>query len=72
MDRNHPRYAGGISPEAVADALTTAVGMWGSMAEYLYNTVLNLEALGIHDRQLRRLQEMVAERIEATTVSARP
>jgi cation transport protein ChaC len=42
------------------------------MAEYLYNTVENLEALGIHDRQLWRLQEMVAERIEATTASARP
>ena len=70
VDRNHPHYVGRISLEAVADALATAVGMWGSMAEYLYNTVLNLEALGIHDRQLWRLQEMVAERIEATAASA--
>ena len=72
MDRNHPQYVGRISLEAVADALATAVGMWGSMAEYLYHTVENLEALGIHDRQLWRLQEMVAERIEATGVSPRP
>jgi cation transport protein ChaC len=72
MDRNHPQYVGRISLEAVADALATAVGIWGSMAEYFYNTVENLEALGIHDRQLWRLQEMVAERIEATAVSPRP
>jgi len=72
MDRNHSQYVGRISLEAVADALATAVGIWGSMAEYLYNTVENLEALGIHDRQLWRLQEMVAERIEATAVSPRP
>jgi len=72
MDRNHPQYVGRISLEAVADALATAVGMWGSMADYLYNTVENLEALGIHDRQLWRLQEMVAERIEAMDVTVSP
>ena len=72
MDRNHPQYVGRISQEAVADALATAVGMWGSMAEYLRNTVENLEALGIHDRQLWRLQEMVAERIEAVGVTVSP
>jgi glutathione-specific gamma-glutamylcyclotransferase len=69
MDRNHPRYVGRKSPEVVADVLAKAVGTWGSMAEYLQTTVENLEALGIHDRQLWRLQGMVAERIEAATSS---
>ena len=48
------------------------LGMWGSMAEYLRNTVEHLEELGIHDRQLWRLQELVAEQIEAATTSALP
>ena len=35
------------------------------MAEYLFSTTAKLEELGIHDRNLWRLQELVAERIEA-------
>ena len=34
------------------------------MAEYLFSTVSKLEELGIHDRNLWRMQELVAERIE--------
>jgi len=49
----------------IADALTTAVGERGSMADYLFSTVKNLEERGIHDRHLWRLQELVARRIES-------
>jgi cation transport protein ChaC len=35
------------------------------MAEYLFSTVSKLEESGIHDRNLWRLQRLVAERIEA-------
>jgi cation transport protein ChaC len=70
IDRKSGRYVGGLSPEAVADVLAKAVGMWGSMAEYLHSTVQHLEELGIHDKQLWRLQEMVAERIEAANIGA--
>jgi cation transport protein ChaC len=35
------------------------------MVEYLFNTVSHLEQLGIHDPHLWRLQEMVAERLDA-------
>jgi cation transport protein ChaC len=35
------------------------------MAEYLHATVDHLERLGIHDYHLWRLQEMVADRIDA-------
>ncbi len=66
IDRNGGRYVGGLSDEQVADALATAVGHRGSMAEYLHNTVRHLEELGLRDGHLWRLQEMVAERIEAS------
>ena len=45
--------------------LATACGHWGSCADYLYNTVANLESRGIHDRHLWRLQELVAAEIQA-------
>ena len=67
IDRGSGRYVGGLTAEAVADALAVAVGPWGSMAEYLQSTVAHLEALGLRDRYLWRLQALVAERIEAAT-----
>ncbi|WP_280812070.1 hypothetical protein [Mesorhizobium sp. L48C026A00] len=42
------------------------------MADYLHSTVSHLEGMGIHDRQLWRLQELVAERIEASTAEDLP
>jgi cation transport protein ChaC len=65
IDRKGGRYVGGLSVEQVADALATAVGHRGSMAQYLHSTVEHLEKLGIRDNHLWQLQEMVAERIEA-------
>ena len=56
-------YCGGICEAEVADRLASAVGMWGSMAEYLFNTVSHLEAMGIRDAYLWRMQSMVAERL---------
>jgi cation transport protein ChaC len=64
MNRASPLYAGRLSPEAVADVLARACGHWGSGAEYLLNTVSHLEAKGIHDGNLWRLQRLVAERID--------
>lgn len=66
IDRSSGHYVGGLPPEEIADVLARAVGQWGSMAEYLHNTVAHLEGEGIHDRRLWQLQDMVAERIEAT------
>ena len=56
-------YCGGICEAEVADRLASAVGMWGSMAEYLFNTVRHLEAMGIRDAYLWRMQALVAERL---------
>lgn len=66
IDRQSGRYVSGLSSEQVADALAKAVGTWGSMAEYLLETVRHLEEIGIHDPQLWRMQSLVAERIEAS------
>ena len=64
MDRKSGRYVADLDDTALADILARAVGFRGSMAEYLHATVGQLEALGIHDRNLWRLQDLVAQRIE--------
>ena len=56
-------YCGGLCEAEVADRLASAVGMWGSMAEYLMNTVRHLEEIGIKDSYLARMERMVAERM---------
>jgi glutathione-specific gamma-glutamylcyclotransferase len=63
VNRQSPHYAARLSPEEVADVLATAAGHVGSGAEYLRETVTRLEALGIRDRNLWRLQALVAARI---------
>lgn len=51
------------SLEEVAEILSVACGHSGSGAEYLFNTVVHLDKLGIRDRNLWRLQELVASRL---------
>jgi cation transport protein ChaC len=51
--------------EEQARRLARAVGHVGSCAEYLRNTVLHLEDIGIRDRYLWQLQQMVADEIAA-------
>lgn len=65
INRKGPTYSGPHSLEETADILARACGHWGTCAEYLMHTVAHLEDLGIHDRYLWRLQEMVAQRIKA-------
>ena len=69
IDRKGGLYVGGLSLEEIADALAVAAGPAGSMAGYLYSTVSHLEELGIHDKQLWRLQELVGERLEAVAAA---
>ena len=57
-------YCGDLCEAEIADRLASAVGMWGSMADYLFNTVTHLQAMGVHDSYLWRMQAMVAERLE--------
>ena len=65
INRKSGRYVSGLSEPQLAEVLAKAVGSRGSMAEYLFATVAHLEQLGIHDPHLWRLQELVADRIEA-------
>lgn len=66
IDRHSGRYVSGLTIDAIADVLATATGSRGSMAEYLFATVQHLEEMGIQDPHLWQLQDLVAERIEAT------
>ena len=68
INRTGPTYSGPHTLEETADILARACGHWGSGAEYLMHTVAHLEDLGIHDRYLWRLQELVAERIKAAAM----
>jgi cation transport protein ChaC len=65
ISRRSPVYSGRLSDEATAETLAKAVGHLGSGADYLYQTVAHLEACGIHDPHLWRLQELVAAQILA-------
>lgn len=57
-----PRYIR-LDKPAIAATLAHAVGHWGSGAQYLFETIRHLEALGIRDRNLWALQELVADEI---------
>lgn len=65
MERDFRGYLGDLGEEEVADRLASAVGMWGSMAAYLMNTVRHLEEMGIEDSYLSRMERLVAERLAA-------
>lgn len=59
-NRAHPRYAGRLDEAAVAARLASARGSLGSCAAYLQATLAALQAHGLHDRGLERLQHRVA------------
>ena len=63
VNRETHRYAGRLDDEAAADTIAAACGHVGPCASYLLDAVAHLEELGIHDRHLWRLQELVAERL---------
>ncbi|MGG5820328.1 gamma-glutamylcyclotransferase [Falsiroseomonas sp. HW251] len=64
-DRGNTIYAGRVPLERTVEMIATACGHAGSCAEYLQRTVEQLAARGIHDRNLWRLQALVAERLKA-------
>jgi cation transport protein ChaC len=51
--------------QTTAELIANACGQGGSCAQYLHNTIVDLEAEGIRDRNLWHLQALVAERIKA-------
>jgi cation transport protein ChaC len=72
-DRKGPNYVSGLTDEDIAGILCKAAGHWGSGAEYLMETVDQLERLGIRDANLWRLQKLVAQKLmalQSATLSA--
>jgi len=63
--RDHPDYAGRLSPDETARIIAGAVGRRGACRDYLAGTVHHLAALGLVDQQLTRL----AVRVEALAMS---
>ena len=65
ISRKSTIYLPDLTTDQVVQALATAAGERGSMADYLHNTITHLAERGIHDGYLWRLQALVAERIMA-------
>ena len=65
--RASPDYAGRLSIDETAMLLASAVGGRGTGRDYLANTARHLEALGISDRLLHRIEARVAALSSART-----
>ena len=61
---NSERYTGRLPEPVVARYIAEACGEKGSGAEYLLETVLALEAMGVHDARLWRIQKLVAGHLD--------
>ena len=59
LDRTHPQYAGGLTPEEQAACIGRAKGQSGPNAEYLLSTCSHLEEMGISDAALQSLADRV-------------
>ena len=60
VNRTHDRYTGELPEPEVVETLATARGPLGRSCDYLYHTAAHLEAMGIADRNLKRLSRQVA------------
>jgi cation transport protein ChaC len=58
-DRAHERYAGRLEFEEVARIIADGSGARGPNADYLFNTLRHLEALGIRERHLNEIARAV-------------
>ncbi|PKU26189.1 gamma-glutamylcyclotransferase [Telmatospirillum siberiense] len=57
--RDHKQYAGSLPPERAAQLIHQGRGSTGSSRDYLASTVAHLDRLGLHDKALRRLLDLV-------------
>jgi cation transport protein ChaC len=58
-DRQHPQYAGKLSPDDVVAHIRDAIGIAGSNIDYLRNTVQHLDEMGIGDCSLHRILRLL-------------
>jgi glutathione-specific gamma-glutamylcyclotransferase len=61
---NSERYTGRLPEPVIARYIAEACGEKGSGAEYLLETVLALEAMGVRDTRLWRIQKLVADHLD--------
>jgi len=66
--RDHPQYAGKLSPAEQVEVLASATGAFGSSLDYLERTRVALVSHGIADPYLERLAASVAARRGAGAV----
>ncbi|MET0349318.1 MAG: gamma-glutamylcyclotransferase [Rhizobacter sp.] len=71
-DATHPHYAGDLGEACLAHRLSTAAGSLGTAADYLHRTCEGLQAAGIPDPALRRLNGLVRELREDRALPAAP
>ena len=70
INPEHIGYAGKLTLEETADAIATAHGRLGRCSEYLENTVLHLDDLGIADGPMHRLLLQVRTRMAELGIKA--
>ncbi len=58
-NRQHPRYVGRLPLNDAVRALATAEGPLGRARDYLHNTVVHMDELGVADGHLHRLLDLV-------------
>jgi cation transport protein ChaC len=58
-NREHGSYAGRLDLETIARTITACSGARGPNADYLFNTLRHLEALGITERRLNAVRSAV-------------
>ncbi|MBT5267800.1 MAG: gamma-glutamylcyclotransferase [Rhodospirillaceae bacterium] len=64
MRRDHRRYIGPMGDDEAAASIAKASGFLGPCREYLFNTVDHLEELGIPDKGLTRLRNLVLKHLD--------
>jgi cation transport protein ChaC len=64
INTQHNGYAGRLSIEETTDTIAKAQGRLGRCSEYLENTVMHLDELGIGDGPMHRLLVNVRERMK--------
>ena len=64
MRRDHRRYIGPMGDDEAAASIAKASGFLGPCREYRFNTVDHLEELGIPDKGLTRLRNLVLKHLD--------
>ncbi len=62
VNRDHQQYAGPMPPERMAEVMENAAGKYGRCRDYLANTVAELAGLGVPDRELEDLLDLIDAR----------